>query len=52
MSDDRLPLAELMKKAGSGDFLLSVAKAVVQLHGERRVRLDRRRRGEPVATSS
>ena len=31
MTKDRLPLAELMAKAGDGDFLRSVAEAVVQL---------------------
>ena len=31
MTEDRLPLAELMAKAGDGDFLRSVAEAVVQL---------------------
>ena len=31
MTDDRLLLAELMQKAGDGDFLRSVAEAVVQL---------------------
>jgi transposase-like protein len=31
MSDDRLPLAELLQKAGGEDFLRSVAEAVVQL---------------------
>ena len=31
MTDDRLPLAELPAKAGDGDFLRSVAEAVVQL---------------------
>src|SRR5271156_4588020 len=31
MTDDRLPLAELLAKAGDGDFLRSVAEAVVQL---------------------
>lgn len=31
MTDDRLPLAELLSKAGDGDFLRSVAEAVVQL---------------------
>jgi len=31
MTDDRLPLAELMQKAGDDDFLRSVAEAVVQL---------------------
>jgi transposase-like protein len=31
MTDDRLPLAELLQKAGDGDFLRAVAEAVVQL---------------------
>ena len=31
MTDDRLPLAELLGKAGDGDFLRSVAKAVLQM---------------------
>jgi len=31
MTDDRLPLAELMQKAGDDDFLRSAAEAVVQL---------------------
>ncbi len=31
MTDGRLPLAELMQKAGGEDFLRSVAEAVVQL---------------------
>jgi putative transposase len=31
MTDDRLPLAELMAKAGDGDFLRSVAESVLQL---------------------
>ncbi len=31
MTDDRLPLAELLAKAGDADFLRSVADAVVQL---------------------
>ena len=31
MTEDRLPLAELMAKAGGGDFLRGVAEAVVQL---------------------
>ena len=31
MTDDRLPLTELMQKAGGDDFLRSVAEAVVQL---------------------
>jgi transposase-like protein len=31
MTEERLPLAELLAKAGDGDFLRSVAAAVVQL---------------------
>jgi putative transposase len=31
MTEDRLPLAELLAKAENGDFLRSVAEAVVQL---------------------
>jgi len=31
MTEDRLPLAELMQKAGDDDFLRTVAEAVVQL---------------------
>jgi putative transposase len=31
MTDDRLPLAELLQKAGDGDFLRAVAEAVLQL---------------------
>ena len=31
MTDERLPLAELLAKAGDGDFLRSLAEAVVQL---------------------
>ena len=31
MTEDRLPLAELLQKAGDGDFLRSVAEAVLQL---------------------
>jgi putative transposase len=31
MTEDRLALAELMQKAGEGDFLRSVAEAVLQL---------------------
>ena len=31
MTDDRLPLEELMQKAGGEDFLRSLAEAVVQL---------------------
>ncbi len=31
MTDERLPLAELLQKAGEGDFLRSVAEAVLQL---------------------
>ena len=31
MTDDRLPLAELLQKAGDGDFLRAVAEAVLQI---------------------
>ena len=31
MTEDRLPLAELLAKAGDGDFLRSVAETLVQL---------------------
>ncbi len=31
MTEDRLPLAELLQKAGEGDFLRSVAEAVLQV---------------------
>jgi putative transposase len=31
MTEERIPLAELLAKAGDGDFLRSVAEAVVQL---------------------
>ncbi len=31
MTDDRLPLVELLQKAGDGDFLRAVAEAVLQL---------------------
>jgi hypothetical protein len=31
MTEERLPLAELLAKAGDGDFLRSVAEAMVQL---------------------
>lgn len=31
MTDDRLPLAELLAKAGDGNFLRSMAEAVVQV---------------------
>ena len=31
MTDDRLPLAELLAKTGDADFLRSAAEAVVQL---------------------
>ena len=31
MTEEKLPLAELLAKAGDGDFLRSVAEAVVQL---------------------
>ena len=41
MTDDRLPLAELLAKAGDGDFLRSVAEAVVQLLMETDVEVNR-----------
>jgi putative transposase len=31
MTEDRLPLAELLQKAGDADFLRAVAEAVLQL---------------------
>jgi hypothetical protein len=31
MTEERLPLADLLAKAGDGDFLRSVAEAVMQL---------------------
>ena len=31
MTDDSLPLAELLQKAGDGDFLRAVAEAVLPL---------------------
>jgi transposase-like protein len=31
MTEDRLPLAELLQKAGEGDFLRAVAEAVLQI---------------------
>ena len=31
MTEDRLPLTELLQKAGEGDFLRAVAEAVLQL---------------------
>ena len=31
MTEDRLPLMEVLQKAGEGDFLRSVAEAVLQL---------------------
>ena len=44
MTEDRLPLAELLQKAGDGDFLRAVAEAVLQLLMEsRRGGPDRRR---------
>ena len=43
MTEDGLPLAELLAKAGDGDFLRSVAEAVMQLLMETDVDgLDRR----------
>jgi len=59
MTDDRLPLAELMQKAGDDDFLRSVAEAVVQLLMETDVdgligagRHERRRSGLPTAMAT
>lgn len=31
MTEEKLPLAELLQKAGDGDFLRSVAEAVLQM---------------------
>ena len=31
MTEERMPLAELLEKAGEGDFLRAVAEAVLQL---------------------
>ncbi len=31
MTEDRLPLTELLQKAGDGDFLRAVAEAVLQI---------------------
>jgi putative transposase len=31
MTDERMPLADLLQKAGEGDFLRSVAEAVLQI---------------------
>ena len=31
MADERLPLSELLEKAGKGDFLRAVAEAVLHL---------------------
>ena len=31
MTEDRLPLAELLAKAGDGDFLRTIAETVMQL---------------------
>src|SRR5215210_391083 len=31
MTDDRMPLADLIQKSGDGDFLRSVAEAVLQM---------------------
>ena len=31
MTDDRLPLAELMAKTGDGDFLRTIAENVLQI---------------------
>ena len=47
MTEDRLPLAELLAKAGDGDFLRSVAEAVVQSLMETDVDCQRRSKTEP-----
>ncbi len=44
MTDDRLPLAELLAKTGDADFLRSAAEAVVQLIMEADVGRTNRRR--------
>jgi putative transposase len=31
MTEDRLPLADLLQKSGEGDFLRAVAESVLQL---------------------
>jgi hypothetical protein len=46
MTEERLALAELLEKAGEGDFLRAVAEAVLQLLMERPRRADRRRAHE------
>ena len=44
MTEERLVLAELLEKAGDGDFLRAVAEAVLQLlMGDRCRGADRRR---------
>ena len=49
MTEDRLPLAELLAKAGDGDFLRSVAEAVrAAADGDRRGGSDRRRPARTV----
>jgi hypothetical protein len=59
MTDERLPLAELLQKAGDGDFLRSVAEAVLQLLMEADVegvigaaRHERTRSARPTATAT
>lgn len=44
MTDDRLPLGELMAKNGDGDFLRSVAESVLQIIMEAERRWPDRRR--------
>jgi hypothetical protein len=34
MTEDRLPIVELLAKSGDGDFLRSVAEAVLQINME------------------
>jgi len=50
MTDDRLPLAELMAKTGDGDFLRTIAESVSADHHDRPglSALSRRRHGAEV----
>jgi hypothetical protein len=36
MTEDRLPLAELLAKAGDGDFLRTIAESVMPANGTQR----------------
>jgi hypothetical protein len=52
MTEDRLPLAELLAKAGDGDFLRSVAEALVpHADGDGRGGPDRRPGGTSARPS-